>query len=141
MVSYLVQCHAIRSTTNIGSWWRLVSMEMPDKRLMYKSSVVDYTLGDHQDGIESVVVVEAWGKSNRKVRERVLESKSKGKEKSGGFTFSTHGHIVHDGEVYEVKESSDNEFWWLEHIEWGEEPQKVAENTEVESSAMSQLVR
>jgi hypothetical protein len=92
---------------------------MPDKKLMYESSVIDYEADTSGRPVE-VVLVEIWGKNKkRSARRRVLEGSDREYISGGGYSCKTHGSIVHDGQVYEVEEVS-GERWWVTPIEWGD---------------------
>ena len=96
-----------------------IDREMPDKRLMYKSSVVGYETDMSGHPIE-VTVLERWGKSKRRrARSRVLKAPDREYVSGGGYSYKTHGAIVHDGQVYEINEVS-GERWWTRPVAWGE---------------------
>jgi len=110
----------------LGSW-RLLSgpngggtvSNMPDKKLMYESSIIDYKSDTSGRPVE-VTLVEVWGKgSRRRARWRVLEKSEREYVSGGGYVSSVHGSVVYDGQVYEVEEVS-GERWWVRPIEWGD---------------------
>jgi len=90
---------------------------MPDKKLMYKSSPVDYTTTDTGD-IANVTLVECWGKTNRRARRRTLDKTNREYVSGGGYSYTHHGMLIHDNTVYEVNEIRD-ERWWLRQTDWG----------------------
>jgi len=96
-----------------------IDQAMPDKRLMYKSSVVGYEADASGHPVE-VSVLERWGKSKRRrARRRVLKAPDREYVSGGGYSYKTHGAIVHDGQVYEINEVS-GERWWARPVEWGD---------------------
>jgi len=93
-------------------------LAMPDKKLMYEVSVIDFEV-DENNLPEEVVLLERWGKSNRKARTRTLPKDKRGCPE-GGKVYTTRGVVVIDGQVYEVQELNNNSNWWLRPIDWGE---------------------
>jgi len=94
---------------------------MPEKRLMYESSVVGIETDREGEPIKATLV-ELWGKSrNRRARERTLPRERRNYVSGGGYSYMNHGAVVSDGTVYEVCEVV-GERWWVRPVEWGETP-------------------
>lgn len=93
---------------------------MPEKRLMYESDVIDYFC-DERGNVEAVTLVERWGKSGRR-RARcrdLIPGNCALPPSNGGYGCNTHGAIIVDDTVLEVKEMTDKSQWWVNHVEWG----------------------
>jgi len=96
---------------------------MPEKKLMYESCPVDYRTDCSGKPVE-VVLIECWGKSNRRARTRTLKPEDREYVSGGGYMYRNHGPFVHNGDVYEVKEVS-GERWWLAGTKRGDRSAKT----------------
>lgn len=94
---------------------------MPEKGLMYDSSVLDYEV-DENGNPDEVTLVERWGKSRRRrARTRVLPREKLEFVPGGGYVAGCRGVVVENDTVYEIIEISDRSRWWLRPVKWGDD--------------------